>query len=178
MGATLRIGLFVSSILVATTAWAEDAGAPKDYARPGAYFGVNAAFALANFPNSEDPEHTWGASARLGYRFISLFAAEAEVDWYDDFGSGSVNLSATANAKVYPELWTGRVQFYLLGGLGFVTLDVDEELTELLGKAGGGLDIYLTEHIVANIEMSYALPFEELADFQYVPIKWGLQFRL
>lgn len=178
MRATLRIVLFLSLIVMPALASAEDVGEQKDYARRGGYFGVNGAFALENFPNSEGADHTFGASARLGYRFIPLFAAEAEVDWYDDFGSGSVNLSATANAKLYPVLWTGRVQFYLLGGLGFVTLDVDEELTELLGKAGGGLDIYLTENIVVNIEMSYAMPFQDLEGFQYAPIKWGLQYRL
>lgn len=178
MRVTLRVALFLSFIVMPGLALAEDAGEQDTYARSGPYFGVNGAFALENFPNSVDPSHTFGASARLGYRFIPLIAAEAEVDWYDDFDTGSVNVTATANAKVYPEAWTGRVQFYLLGGVGVATLDVDKEYTDFLGKAGGGLDIYLTEHIVANIEMSYALPAGDLEGYQYAPIKWGLQFRL
>lgn len=178
MRTMLRTALFLSFTVIPVLAFAEDAGEQKNYARPGGYFGVNGAFALENFPNDVDPSHSFGASARLGYRFIPLFAAEAEVDWYDDFDTGSNNFSATANAKLYPEMWTGRVQFYILGGLGFAKLDVDEELTELLGKAGIGLDIYLTEHIVVNIEASYAMPFADLEDYQYAPIKWGLQYRL
>lgn len=177
MRATLRLAVLSLGVVLPAVSLADGGGEPS-YARRGPYLGINGAFAIENFPGSAGASNTFGASARLGYRMISLFAGEAEVDWYDDFDTGAVNLSATLNAKLYPEAWSGRVQFYILGGLGFVTLDVEQELTELLGKAGGGLDIYLTERIVLNIEGSYAMPFADLEGYQYAPIKWGLHYRL
>lgn len=123
-----------------------------DFARKGAYVGLGFVYSVNDFGLDdfdkqfenqvtrvqEDVSQSVGFDVRGGYRFHQHLAAEAQVQYYDDFEidptlrqtdpatgeqvkTGLPNADvqqvvATANLKGYP--MTGRVQPYVLVGLG------------------------------------------------------------
>ena len=149
----------------------------RDFNRSGFYVGAGASFTTDFWENevedaisgsSVDVHTTSGANARVGYRFLRVFAVELQYEWLDrydiDFSysglSGRISAkqnTLTGNLKVYPfPLW--RIQPYILAGVGFQTYDLDGHLsdgsftinqhdTALAARAAVGLDVYLTEHI-------------------------------
>jgi len=127
---------------------------------------------------SVDIESTPGVNARAGLRFLKFLAVELQYEWLDQYDidisyaslSGSLEVkqqTLTANLKIYPiPAW--RFQPYILAGIGFQHFEIDgsiagglftanEEETALAGRAGVGLDVYLTEHIVIYGEGSVVL---------------------
>jgi hypothetical protein len=49
----------------------------------------------------------------------------------------------------------------------------------IVGRFGGGLDFYVSQHISIGASASYVLPFGswDTFDFNYISIDWGLQYR-
>jgi opacity protein-like surface antigen len=114
-------------------------------------------------------------------------------------------LSGTINAKVFFPL--GRIQPYAIGGGGLIysqtigdyvsycvrngECDPDTPSTRPLDagkgilengidfafRAGGGVDIYLTEHFLLNWEAGAMLPIGRLQNLNYYFLNWGLQYR-
>jgi opacity protein-like surface antigen len=158
--------------------WAAPPARAGDFSRMGFYLGGGASYSTdlyedniedAVFGLKVDIEPTPGANARVGLRFLEFLGVEAQYEWLDEYdvdvaylgfkGSAEVKQQTlTANLKIYPiPFW--RIQPYILGGIGFqrfvfdgriagglVTLE--EKDTALAGRAGAGLDVYITEHIV------------------------------
>jgi len=114
-------------------------------------------------------------------------------------------ISGTINAKIlYP---MGRVQPYAIGGGGLIhsqttgdyvsycvrtpqctpdtpntpPLDAGKGILEdgldFAFRAGGGVDIYLTEHFLVNWEAGAMLPIGTLQNLNYYFFNWGLQYR-
>ena len=107
----------------------------------------------------------------------------------------------TANTKWIVPVW--RVQPYLLIGVGFSSWDVDRgavgtllnsipstdidikngNQTNLAGRAGLGLDLYVTENIVINAQGQAVLTtikkpdLGDIDDLNYVGFSAGLQYR-
>lgn len=150
------IVMVVSLLLVSSQAFGEEK--EPDFARKGAYVGVGFVYAvndfgLDNFDKQfeqggvrvqDSVSQSYGFDVRGGYRFHQHLAAEAQVQYYDDFQLGSklretdpatgdilktglpdadvTAVAATANLKGYP--MTGRVQPYVLVGLGALWAEV------------------------------------------------------
>ena len=194
-------------------------GETDDYARRGLYAGVGAAYVIEQFdlpdatlslPESPifhyevDGGDSWGAEARVGYRFHPNLAAEGQLQYYDNFGIDVAEaadaspsrefftlngLSLMGNVKGYP--FTGRVQPYGLVGLGLLWLHAqpprtvyddletgfDKHEVGFAGRIGVGIDAYLTQNLLLNVEASYLLPTGDLSDFRMVPISLGVQYR-
>ena len=105
----------------------------------------------------------------------------------------------TANGKLI--IPTGRLQLYGLGGLGLFynrtsnTLPVyiddsrgidealinhsfgDESGTSFAVRAGAGVDFYVTEKIVLNVESTYVFPIGRVSHLDYLTLGAGLQYR-
>jgi opacity protein-like surface antigen len=194
-------------------------GETDDYARRGLYAGVGGAYVIEQFdlpdatltlPESPifhydvDGGDSWGAEARVGYRFHPNLAAEGQLQCYDNFGIDVAEvadarpkrdfltlngLSLMGNVKGYP--FTGRVQPYGLLGLGLLWLHTqpprtlyddlqkgfDDHEVEFAGRIGVGIDGYLTRNLLLNVETSYLVPTGGLRDFRMVPISLGVQYR-
>jgi opacity protein-like surface antigen len=207
-------------------------GETDGYARGGLYAGVGAAYVIEQFdlPDATlkvpeapiyaldvDGGDSWGAEARVGYRFHPNLAAEGQLQYYDNFGIDAAltlaaspsrqiltlnGLSFMGNVKGYP--FTGRVQPYGLVGLGLLWLQAprtpfdDSALATrarseawrnfvrktralsdvgFAGRIGVGIDGYLTQNLLLNVETSYLLPIGDLSDFRMVPISLGVQYR-
>jgi opacity protein-like surface antigen len=143
-----------------------------------------------------DADDSWGAEARLGYRLLPQLALEVQGQYYGEskfdarlpgaVGSSQVGsfegVGATGNFKVYPI--QGRFQPYVLGGLGLMWARVRNDIpgalndnrTELAGRGGLGMDIYLDKHVAFNVEGSYLQPATSLKDFPVAAITGGVQF--
>jgi opacity protein-like surface antigen len=154
---------------------------------------------------------SFGVNARAGWRFTSWLAGEVEYEWLDGFetdirtsAGGEFTLEShaiTANAKlVYPG-W-GRFQPYGLLGAGVSIYEVtnasgfpsaarflDDDGVGFAGRLGLGLDTYLTEHWLVNIEGGLVTTTTEIDNSNpspvagdvsalwQVPIQVGIQYR-
>ena len=159
-----------------------------DFSRPGFYVGGSAVGAASNFkdfPGSEidDTELTPGFGVRGGYRFLNRFAVEIayEGEQEFEFKSSLVNVriqSLTIQGKFYP--LTGALQPYVLGGLGYLgvdvnVLDIDDE--EVMWRVGTGLEVYLFPSLPIFTEIDYTVPEGDLDNFDYASVHIGVLFR-
>lgn len=158
-------------------------------------------------------EDSGGLGGVLGYRLASFFAVELQYEWLDEYKiEGSVaglptssiySIDAhnlTANAKLILPIW--RIQPYLSVGVGFASWEVDRgplaagvealdpdvsidggQQLEFAGRAGLGLDLYLTPNLVLNAQGQIVLTTLEepelgdIAAFNYVGFAAGLTYR-
>jgi opacity protein-like surface antigen len=142
-----------------------------------------------------------GFNTRLGWRQSNHFGFEFELEYINDFTisfvdvydndtfrkSDALALAITFNGKV--PLLTGRIQPYGIAGAGLLYYQIREgsknDGTSFLVRAGIGLDYYITENIVANLEGSYAYPTSRIdpldqglpVDVDYVSLGVGLAYR-
>ncbi|MEE2673106.1 MAG: hypothetical protein VX466_04875 [Myxococcota bacterium] len=145
-------------------------------------------------------------AAELQYEWVSKYDVKASLAGDPPVPSASGSLysiggsTLTANTKFIVPFW--RVQPYLLLGVGFSTWNVDRgpladplELldpeididggrqTGLAGRAGVGLDLYITPSIVLNAQGQIVLTtlkkpdLGDIDDFNYLGFSAGLQYR-
>ena len=137
-----------------------------DFARNGGYLAIGGTYAVDNSRIKEFTENSVGINAKLGLRFAPNIAVEAQFEHVSGFdvavsgtALGAVEPWAlTANAKGI--LLTGRIQPYLVAGMGMVRAKLADSSGTLgtLGlpstrhisgfamRLGGGVDVYTTEH--------------------------------
>lgn len=170
----------------------------QDFERPGIYlsgswshlgeqFGddlndeIEAALELDNPRLSVGDSDVW--SATLGVRLGSRVAIELVGESYDDLPidltlggtkfSGDLELwSGMVMGKLF--LFPGRIQPYVIAGAGYLQGrlefgDIDETGHAALGRAGAGVDVYLTPNLAVGVQAAYSRAlgsdFEDLAFF-------------
>jgi opacity protein-like surface antigen len=162
--------------------------------RQGVYVGIGGLYAMENFDRDAafndptldiDAEDTGGPQLRLGYRVHPRFAGELLFQYYADFnvstGDNQIDddfsgWSLTLNAKAYALL--GRIQPYGVLGIGALVFDDKQGSNDgFLARLGGGLDFYLTESVVLDFEVAYALPTGSIDDFPFTTFAAGIQYR-
>ena len=177
----------------------EDDGGGDDFAREGVYLGVAGSFAIPTqledklekrFGGSFSVDDSLGFHARVGYRLSPHLAFEVHSEWLSGFEASSGAASAdfevltiTGDFKVYP--LTGRWQPYLIAGAGGLIADVKQQSglgvsgdsNDFAARFGIGLDYYVTRSIALVVDVSYVLPVEDVNDFDYFSLGWGLQYR-
>lgn len=135
-----------------------------------------------------------GFGGRGGYRFHPHFSGEVQFEWLAPRdikrgGSKAAKLktvTATANAKGY--LLTGRIQPYLLTGIGLMHSDLDgtnvgfgglpkKQSDDFLARFGGGVEIYIDPETVLTLESNYMLPTGDASDLDHVLVSLGFQLR-
>ncbi|MEW6440077.1 MAG: outer membrane beta-barrel protein [bacterium] len=174
--------------------------AGKDFARPGLYFGVGLAYSVQQFPDEDfdfgnelEVDDSMGFDARLGYRISRYVSLEIEAlynfgfdfhAYHTDLGSID-SYSVTGNAKIYP--FAGRFQPYGIVGIGYSGANIEEEywsdssesFSDFGVRFGGGVDLYFTRNVLGWFEISYFLGgFDDLEDFDFIPIVFGMQIRI
>lgn len=151
-----------------------------------------------------------GLNARVGYRALSWFAIEAQYEWVKDFDvKAKIDALAlskqrifsieghtiTANTRFIVPIW--RTQPYVLLGAGYALYDSDVRSIVkpiigsggkergFAGRLGGGLDLYVTEHIVLNTEATALLTTQDFStpdtgnidDLWYMSLSAGLRYQ-
>jgi len=151
-------------------------------------------------PANASVDASLGINGNIGYRFHPHLSAAVEAEWIDGFSSdlsvtgwGDVAKAdtkpwvITANAKGYP--LTGRYQPFLLVGLGVMTAKT--KVKELFGSGanesfrstdfamrfGAGFNFYVDDTFALTVGADYVLPFGSVEGFDYISIKWGIEFR-
>ena len=193
--------------LLPAVAFADD----EDFSHSGFYLGVGGSYVTDTFESdfedaldsalpgvSVEIEESAGVNVVAGYRILPFLAAEAEYEWIDEFdiklnGTKAFTLEAqsvTGNLKWIVPTW--RIQPYLLTGVGItrwkledkIGLSVSETSTDLAGRLGAGLDIYITEHILLTAGASavlsatdFSVAGEDVEPIFYVGGQAGIQYR-
>lgn len=190
----------VALVAVPVASVADDAGA--NYARSGWYLGaggVGASFRSADSKiesdfgvSHADAENALGFNLSAGYRGHEHLAVEVAFELMDDTdvdltGGDAVSIDSwTLMAYTKPYFMTGRVQPFLLAGLGVMQVRVSDlpslpssgmSATEFAVRFGGGVDFYVSEHVVVELGVNYVLPTADIKDFDYLAIEWGLKYR-
>ena len=168
---------------------------PPDYARTGLYIGAEGAVGVAaklddQFDDSGSRvDAAFGVNGRIGYRLHPRVAVEGEFEWIDGFdvkiendekiAKGETRF-ASGNVKGF--VLTGRFQPFVLVGAGYYHAKYKAAGISLSGgdaalRAGGGFDVYVTEHIVITFDAEYVWPFGEVNDLDYTSVGVGLQYR-
>lgn len=197
-----RIPLLLAALgtilLIAQPALSDD---EVDYARTGLYVGasilggsyLNLTDQLAKSTQDDlESDPSLGFDVYVGYRIHRFVAIEAEFEMLpssdiDTNSSGTLSevesLTGSVNAKFFAPL--GRFQPFLLAGVGVADIenqpssDVNVWVsdTEVMGRFGGGADIYITKNVVAHFSVEYIRPGGNLDDFDYMSYGTGLQYR-
>ncbi len=206
MMARILFVLGATTLLLPAAAGAEGG----EFKRSGFYLGLGGLYTQTGLledqlddvlPLGIELDDSWGLSAQLGYRAFSFLSAELEYDYVSpyDLGAAGFKIASlethllTANVKAILPIW--RIQPYLLGGIGFVNWDIEDEIgagigsneTDLAGRVGGGVDLHLTSRIALNVgadvvfsntSLETSLPGSKDLDWLgYVSVGAGLQYR-
>jgi opacity protein-like surface antigen len=171
----------------------------EDFAREGIYLGAAGSFAIPTqledklgkkFGGSFTVDDSLGFHARAGYRLNPHLAFEVHSEWLAGFeassGSGRADLEVltiTGDFKVYP--LTGRWQPFVVAGAGALFADATGQSglapsgdnSDFAARFGIGLDFYVTRSIVLGLDASYVLPVEDVNEFDYFSLGWGLIYR-
>lgn len=150
-----------------------------DYNRSGGYFGVSGVYGINLFtdeifegigglpPGTISLGNSGGLNTRLGARFLKFVALELQYEWIHGIDARVAGIAAgtykphtlTGNLKLH--LPISRFQPYLLAGVGvgfwkfeslFPAILPSTDTTGFAGRAGLGIDFYITEHIALNAE--------------------------
>ncbi len=141
-----------------------------------------------------DIKNAFGFNGKIGVRASPHWATEAQFeylpsfDWVVSAGTATVTaaqvrmITLTANIKLF--MLTGRIQPFALLGAGGVFSEITSPIATGSGSAsglavrgGGGVDIYLAEHIAASADVSYVFPAGDTRHLDYLSIGWGLQYK-
>ncbi len=201
-----RLILFsvVLPMLVPALAWAQNdwwgASTEPPYNQNGFYvsFGGAAGIDMALEDELEDLtdididlDDGLGFKMKAGYRFLEWAAVELEYEYLTGFDAKGSRvtyaefeyMTLMANGKLY--LPFDAVQPFALFGVGAMYADLDDKTalgfdtndTDVAIRMGGGIDVYLTDHIAVVVDASYVLPTGDLKDLDYISIGWGVQYR-
>ncbi len=164
------------------------------FARVGIYVGLGGLFALENFDRDAaiagdaldiGAGDAGGFEMRGGYRMHPNFAGEVLFQWYSGFSvndrATDVNdhfngWSLTANAKGYPLL--GRIQPYAVAGIGALVFNEKRGNDHgFVARMGGGIDVFISDTVVVDLEIVYVFPAGSLDDYQFTTFAAGIQYR-
>jgi hypothetical protein len=179
----IRLSLVVV-VLVAFTACATEN--PSEFARPGPYLGIAGVAAGSNFKKFADDKlddgvTTGGVHALFGYKMWDRAAVEIAYEGGMTFEGDVVEVDVW-NVMLQGKLLMGgeRWQPYLLLGAGFgeAKTDVPRATVDgFVGRAGGGLQYYITPTWALFAEGDYNAGAGDMDDFNYWTGKFGVMFR-
>jgi hypothetical protein len=132
-----------------------------------------------------------GLQFRLGARAIDWLAYELQFEWITnvDFDSDQGHadpeiFTTTVNAKIFAfhallnGVHQGRIQPYLIGGIGALAAANTDISTAVAfaGRAGMGIDYFLSDAFSVNLDGAYVWPIQNLAGMEYFSIGLGLRY--
>lgn len=153
----------------------------------GLYAGIGGGYSFEDFDNGEAGDSGY-VNARVGYRFLDFLAVEAMGEFMPDFdgANGHYNNAHTSiwsgylNAKLYPTArLTGLVQPYLLAGTGWMWGDTNKTADDngFAARFGGGIDFFLTEHVILTTDAAYLHPTGGAKLLDQVVVGGAIQYR-
>jgi len=181
----------IAGVFLAGLAEAQEAQeAQEDEAYPTTYLGIAFAVGIDQFDNTQgfsSFDEAFGVDLWVGVRANRYLGVEGELIYLEGFDTEFLDvpidfeaLGFTANLKLYP--LEGRVEPYLLGGVGVGRLDakfrgisVDE--SDAIFVLGGGVDVYFYHGFAAVLGAGYVFTTGDIKDTDFVTIKVGIQHK-
>lgn len=185
---------------VAHQARAEMQAYRNRYGRKGPLLGVAGFYAVENFDSASGLEidDSFGGTLFAGYRVHRHVSIEVRGEYLDGFDIGPQGdpsasmLDAeidgfliTAGPKLYP--FTGVLQPFVGLGLGAMRAELEgrasdgtrfsDDETDVVIRPAAGLDFYVSENLVLNLEAAYVSPGGSLQDIDFATFSSGLTFR-
>ncbi len=171
------------------------------YGRTGPLLGVAGFYAVENFDSTsglEIDDSSYGGALFAGYRVHRHVSIEVRGEYLDGFDIGPQGdpsasmLDAeldgfliTAGPKLYP--FTGVLQPFVGLGLGAMKAEIEgrasdgtrfsDDETDVVIRPAAGLDFYISETLVLNLEAAYVSPGGSLQDIDFATFSSGLTFR-
>lgn len=184
LGATIAAVPISLIALVATArGCSSDVSAESEFARDGAYVGIGGSYGIEAFNFDGTTGNSGGVTLRTGYRCHPNVGAELQAEYFTGFDAEDPLITPevdswvlTANSRLYPltSLLPGRIQPYLLAGIGAMNADSETGLTM---RFGGGLDVYATPHLSLTAGVSYLVPYDAVSKFDTVSLSAGIDYR-
>ena len=171
--------VLAAALMIAAPAAAEN----SYYARTGPYVGTGLALGFDNFDGVGNLDLSTGVGFDIwgGFRIIPNLAVEAQLEYIDRVNIGPLELDVftfTANVKGY--LLTGRIQPFLLAGIGASVWDANafSSASGFSARFGGGVDFYLSERFDFALQMStsYVVTTGDIDGLDYVSLIFGAQY--
>jgi len=179
----IRLSLVVVVLVAFTACATED---PSQFARPGPYVGVAAVAAGSNFKNFADNKlddgvTTGGFQALFGYKMWDRAAVEIAYEGGMKFKGDDTEVELW-NLMLQGKILMGgeRWQPYLMVGAGWGDASTTDPRTSqdgFIGRAGGGLQYYISESFPIFVEGNYNAGAGDMDDFNYWTVKLGVMFR-
>ena len=179
----IRLSLVVVVLVAFTACATED---PSEFARPGPYLGIAAVGAGSNFKKFADEKlddgvTTGGIHALFGYKMWDRAAVEIAYEGGMNF-KGDVTEVDVWNLMLQGKLLMGgeRWQPYLMVGAGYGEASTTDPRTSqdgFVGRAGGGLQYYITPTWPLFLEAGYTAGAGDMDDYNYWSVRLGLMFR-
>jgi opacity protein-like surface antigen len=185
---------------VAKEARAEMQAYRNRYGRTGPLLGVAGFYAVESFDSASGLEidDSFGGALIAGYRVHRHVSIEVRGEYLDGFDIGPQGdpsasmLDAeidgfliTAGPKLYP--FTGVLQPFIGLGLGAMRAELkgrasdgarfSDDETDVVIRPAAGLDFYISENLVLNLEAAYVSPGGSLQDIDFATFSSGLTFR-
>ncbi|MEM9174722.1 MAG: porin family protein [Myxococcota bacterium] len=168
------------------------------YARTGPYVGAAGLYALENFDTPDFAvDDSRGVAVFAGWRVHPHIAIEARGEILQGFDARAKETTTalqtatldgflvTAGPKFYA--LTGAFQPYAGVGFGAFSAEIDgvfddgstatDQITEAVVRPAAGIDYYLSEHLVVNLEAAYVAPGGDLDGLDFGLISAGLSLR-
>jgi hypothetical protein len=189
-----RLSLLVASLsLLIAAAWGGAASAEPEEELSGAYLGIGPAGGFEDFDNTAglDIDPAVGFDAWGGYRLGKWIAAELQLEYMNGFGFSFFGtdidgqlVSFGGNLKLFPlaSFLPDCVQPFLIEGPGLTWYELDSGFSDsdeldFSARFGGGIDVYVSDHIALQAASSYVLATGDLAGVNYVSVGLGLHYR-
>ena len=167
------------------------------YARTGPYLGIHANYAIEDFETDLDVSNGRSAAIVAGYRVHRHIAVELRGEYFDEFdvtASSAANgaldseldgFFVVASTKVYP--LTGSLQPFFGVGVGGMNatlegtdangLDFERSESGPVFRAAAGLDFFVSENLVLNLEAAYLTGGSDLDAIDFGTVGAGVTFR-
>ena len=187
-----------SQVAAAVGLFAQGALAQEDdFARSGGYLGISGTYAGDASRVKNLSENSLGINARVGLRLAPNIAVEGEFEHLDGFDVAVAGTpigiieSWVLTGNVKGLLLTGRIQPYFVAGMGVLrakfvdtggtlgSLDFPAQTrdTGFAVRLGGGVDVYVTRHLVVTLGASYVIPTGGVEDLDFLSVAFGAQYR-
>lgn len=167
------------------------------FARTGPYIGIAGTYLLEDFDTRLDVSNGRGAAALLGYRVHRHVAIELRGEYFngidvqpDGSEASALDLEVdgylvTVGPKFYP--LTKSLQPFVGVGFGVIRTEiegtsssgvpVDDGSTDSVFRIAGGIDYFLSENLVLNLEAAYISPGDGAEGLDFGNLSAGLSFR-
>ena len=152
-------------------------------------FEPNDPFFVGSFDDTDASVGTsYGFQTRIGWRFHPVFAFENRFEWVDraEVEASDRNLAEvslwTLSGDLRAYLSTARLQPFAVLGLGATQVEwkvPDRSARREFAfsiRAGGGIEVHLTQQLALVLDLTYLIPIEQLEDFQAFSTSWGFTY--